>query len=944
MSHNKDRLKHLSIISSNVRGFQTNIGDLTHSFVIPQNADIVATVETFLNASVPENYGQISGYSQWYRRDRSTGNFGGIAVCFRKGLQAQPLSVDFPDQLELGFFRLWINTNEAILLCICYRPQWQGSEPVDYLHNNLDDLLHQFSCKHVIIVGDMNQHLVARPFEELLTVYGLCNHVDFPTHISGSSLDPVITDLPDDLISCCSLGTVGSSDHYVILTKIKIEITRDKAVTRTIWMWDKGDWLGFRKALEAVNWGSILSGEINEQVKALTNLITDLMYKYIPHKSYIVKPSDQPWFGYNCRVAAEAKSKAWIRYKNNQTRYNKELHLKACKEMKKVQKWAKNHWQRDLRQKLSGRSVGSKTWWNLVEQQQGFAPDDSIPPLNKADGSVAACGVEKAELLASFFAGKMKVPDPDRLPPAIPKQTNNRLATFTITEGEVKQLLLQVDVKKALGPDNISPHILKKCAYQLAAPLTSIFTTCLEQQTWPFLWKRARVVAVHKKKSRTAVENYRPISLLSVLGKIYEKIIVKRMTAFFEDNHLLSLKQFGFRKNRSTSDLLLQLTTKWNKSLDKGLCTYVVALDIAGAFDRVWHKGIIAKLKSLGINDNLLSLIQNYLQDRTLCVVVGGHTSKEYSIEASVPQGSVIGPLLWNVYFNDILHLIPEAYAYADDCTLTFTCNKENREATIKRINETLNLIVSWGKRWQVTLAPLKTQAMLISRKHESPDNNLPTIKLEGKVLPLQTSINMLGVQFDNHLTFTDHVKEIAAKCGRKLACIRRIAHLLDSNGCSVLYNSQVRSVMEYSPLVWSSCPPSHLRLLDRVQERARRLVEYKRQNVDPPIFFQPLQHRRDVSGLCVFFKVHKVRNAHLSSLCLPSAVMSNYNTRGSIDSRHELHVPFARTEQYLRSFHPRYSRLWNRFVRDINLDDLNTMQQFKTASHQWSLANNYII
>ena len=233
---------------------------------------------------------------------------------------------------------------------------------------------------------------------------------------------------------------------------------------------------------------------------------------------------------------------------------------------------------------------------------------------------------------------------------------------------------------------------------------------------------------------------------------------------------------------------------------------------------------------------------------------------------------------------------------------------------------------------------------MLISRKHDSPNNNLPTIKLEGKALPLQTSINMLGVQFDNHLTFTDHVKEIAAKCGRKLACIRRIAHILGSNGCSVLYNSQVRSVIEYSPLVWSSCPPSHLRLLDRVQERARRLVEYKRQNVDPPIFFQPLQHRRDVSGLCVFFKVHQLKNAHLSSLYLPSAIMSNYNTRGSNASRHELHVPFARTEQYLRSFQPRYFRLWNRFVRDVNLDDLNTMQQFKTAYHLWSLANNYII
>ena len=208
---------------------------------------------------------------------------------------------------------------------------------------------------------------------------------------------------------------------------------------------------------------------------------------------------------------------------------------------------------------------------------------------------------------------------------------------------------------------------MQKCAYQLAAPIASLFRTCLKQKKWPRLWKCARVVAVHKKKSRTLVENYRPVSLLSIMGKTFEKIIAKKMTAFFDENYLISDKQFGFRQNRSTSDLLLQLSTAWNKSLDSGKYTYVIALDIAGAFDRVWHKSIIAKLTSMGINGNLLMLVQSYLKDRALHVVINGHTSKEHSIEASVPQGSVIGPLLWNVYFNDILQLITEACVYADD-------------------------------------------------------------------------------------------------------------------------------------------------------------------------------------------------------------------------------------------------------------------------------------
>ena len=232
----------------------------------------------------------------------------------------------------------------------------------------------------------------------------------------------------------------------------------------------------------------------------------------------------------------------------------------------------------------------------------------------------------------------------------------------------------------------------------------------------------------------------------------------------------MSIKQFGFRKDRSASDLLLKMTSQWNQSLDCGEDTYVVALDIAGAFDRVWHEGLIAKLKSLGITDNLLELLSCYLKDRELQVVINGKSSSTYKIGASVPQGSVLGPLFWNIYFNDILHLIPEASAFADDCTLSFPCKDNDHKTTVIHINETLKSVLSWGNKWQVTLAPEKTQTMLISRR-ERP-SNLPDIKLETKVLTLETSINVLGIQFDHKLTFTEHVKILASRVAQK-TCLR---------------------------------------------------------------------------------------------------------------------------------------------------------------------------
>ncbi|XP_047471197.1 uncharacterized protein LOC125026661 [Penaeus chinensis] len=319
------------------------------------------------------------------------------------------------------------------------------------------------------------------------------------------------------------------------------------------------------------------------------------------------------------------------------------------------------------------------------------------------------------------------------------------------------------------------------------------------------------------------------------------------------------------RSQRWAPDLLLHLTTIWHQVPDTRKDTFVVAFDIAGAYDNVWHKGLASKLKSFGIDGNLLMLHEDSLQERTLRVVVNGLTSGEFLIQASVPQGSVIGPLLWNVYFNDILKLIPEAYAFADDCTLTFTCDTQNRA----------DAAVSTSK-----------------------------------------DINILGEQIDNHLTFTSHVKELAKYTARKLACIRRIAPLLDSKGYAVLYNSQVRSLMEYSPLAWLSCPPTHLALLDTVQNRAQQLVERKTPVNEPPTHFQSLQHRRDVAGLCVFYKIHKQNSSPLTSLRLPPADAPTYGTRNASNS----------------SFLSRYSRMWNILAQQTNLIYLDTLQLFKTA------------
>ena len=718
----------IRILSANLRGFRTNIGELTHSFVRKHQLDIVVTVETFLDRNCVTTCDRIPGYSHWIRRDRHEGQGGGIAVCHKDSLQMQLLQIQMPDMLEMMFFRIILADRGAALLCVTYRPQWQGSAPITFLTEHLDNIMATQNCQNCIIVGDLNQHLIQRAFTELTVVQGLANHVSFPTHIRGGSLDPVLTDLPEESVQCCQLDRIGSSDHNAILSKINLSPAREDDNPRVIWLWEQADWPAIQQALANTDWNTVLTGNVDQDVNTLTSTLTDLQQLHVPNRMYSTNSKDQPWFGYRCRVAADNKYRAWTRYKHHPTRHNKKLHNDACKLMSRTAEWAKRRWEQNLKHRINSNEVDAKQWWALVKARQGLITHERIPALDKGNQQLAISSQEKANLLASMFSSKMTTPDPNRQPPVLPRLCASSLQTLHLSEYTIKHHLKKINPKKATGPDEVSPRLLKNCANELSTPLTLIFQQCINSGSWPSKWKEARVVPVHKKNSKTDPQNYRPISLLSAINKIFESVIAEQLIAFLEEHHLLSPKQFGFMKGKSTADLLLLLSKSWHDNLDSGLATLVIALDIAGAFDCVWHQGLIAKLGQLGIAGDLLELLSNYLSDRSLSVVINGHTSSKFPVKASVPQGSVLGPILWNVYFNDLLSRIPTASAYADDCTLSRQFSRAETAEVITSTNQLLNSITEWGQRWQVKFAANKTQAMVISLSRED------TRLLQGKL------------------------------------------------------------------------------------------------------------------------------------------------------------------------------------------------------------------
>ena len=266
-----------------------------------------------------------------------------------------------------------------------------------------------------------------------------------------------------------------------------------------------------------------------------------------------------------------------------------------------------------------------------------------------------------------------KLPDTaqdDALPPFY-YLTDKRMPYFQTTPREIFLIINSLKVNKATGPDGISNRMLKLSAPSICQSLAIVFNQIISTGIFPIDWKKANVSPIFKSVDRQLVENYRPISLLSNVSKVFERVIYKKMYEFLNANGLLTSKNAGYKKNYSTVSQLLSITQKIYEGLDNNKHIRMVFLDASKAFDRVWHSGLFYKLAQLGIENQLLQLLRSYLKDRTQRVVINGFSSSWKPVSAGVPQGSILGPLLFLVYTNDIVNYIQsDINLYADDTSL----------------------------------------------------------------------------------------------------------------------------------------------------------------------------------------------------------------------------------------------------------------------------------
>ena len=503
-----------------------------------------------------------------------------------------------------------------------------------------------------------------------------------------------------------------------------------------------------RKALDSVNWERLFdSKNINEQVIALNETILDVFRNYVPNKYITIDDKDPVWMNGNIKSKIKTKNLLFKQYIQNGRFESDFVFLeKLITEINELISSTKNLYYENLAKKLNNPLLQAKTYWSILKSFYTEKKIPIIPPL-LVDNNFVTDIQMKADIFNKFFAEQCTPLKNNSVLPANQMfLTQSRLKYIDFNEDEILKIIRALNIHKAHGHDDISIRMIKICDKSLLKPLMLLFENSTKSFCYPDIWKRSNIIPVHKKNDKQLVNNYRPISLLPIFGKIFKKIIFDKIYSFLLEEKLLNLNQPGFRTSDLCINQLLAITHEIFEAFDcnPSLEVRSVFLDISKAFDKVWHEGLLYKLKSMGFSGELYNILENYLSGRFQRVVLNGQTSSWRPVLAGVPQGSILGPLLFLVYINDLPDgLKSNAKLFADDTSL-FTIVKDKNESAII-LNDDLQLISSWAYKWKMLFNPdpkKPVQEVLFSRKNQIQDH--PTISLN--------NIQVERTNFQKHL------------------------------------------------------------------------------------------------------------------------------------------------------------------------------------------------
>jgi len=758
----------------------------------------------------------------------------GAALYVKDSLLSKVLKSAVPFESSVWCSIPLIN-NDTLLVGVIYRSPSLNDEQCLQLNSVLQQMITK-SYSHVMIMGDFNYPDInwesqsvsvsvnnpASVFLNCCKDLFLCQHVSQPTHFRSQQhaniLDLVMTNEPS-MIDCVHYTEPVGNSHHLVLgwTFTAYGCYQEETVKR--YFYSKGDYVSLRETLMGVDWNNTLRDKSAEEMwDIISKHIVDATDTHVPHKTFTSQQTPRKPLWMNDRAFGKIRKKraAFNRYK--ETREGKDYleYAKARNAAKNEIRKAIRDYEKEIAMKAK---ANPKAFYQYVNTKTKSRT--RIADINSDDGHVLTTNRDKAELFNKFFSSVFTVEDTDHMPSVSTKPMLQSLCDITFTVSDIEKLLLKLNCNKSPGPDNIHPRILKECASVLSLPLWILFSSSLHEGKLPVSWKNAKVTPIFKKGSRADTANYRPISLTSVVCKTMEKLIRDSLLQHMINNGFLSDTQHGFVRGRSCTTQLLRVIDAITELYDRGADFDMVYLDFSKAFDSVPHQRLLLKLKGYGVGGPVLEWIKSFLSCRQQQVVVGGFESSWADVLSGVPQGSVLGPVLFICYINDMPDLITSLiYMYADDAKLLNKVCVDNAS-----LQSDLDTLCEWSMQWQLKFNIDKCKVMHFGVHNVQKQYTMPDYSGDVHFLNATVLEKDLGIWSDPSLKFSVHVTHVVNKANQILGLIRRSFTYIDSSLMKTLYVALVRPHLEYGNVVWHPFLKKDIELLESVQHRATKMV-----------------------------------------------------------------------------------------------------------------------
>ena len=840
----------LSLLHINSRSLNRNSNSISdYLSTLNHRFDIYGITESWFKESSDSNLIDLHGYiaENCVRRDRRGG---GATLFVNPGLHYSVRNDLQLNCADCDSLFIEMNNPNKIIVGIIYKPEYVDyNDFMSQLERTL--LIITRENKRCYIMGDFNLDLLkcdTRPkVNDFLNLFYSNNFfpcIDRPTRIvinenspSGYSISLIDNIFTNDTLQKIQSGVMITdlSDHFPVFSfSTNSSNHHPKSDPQFIDRRQlKPDNIkGLKNALSLVNWDFVLENKDPDSAynnfivkfNALMNIHCPIIRSKLSKRKTPIKP----WITKGLIKSIQTKDKLYKKYIKHPTINNKIIHTKYKNNLTQLLRLSKrNH----ISSEIELHKHNMKKMWGTLNNLLGRNRKQKLPDFFKNNDGIK---VTDSSAIASYFndfftnigsslADRIPPPDPNFTSPLKSFNIPSTMFLAPTSSDEVDKLVKKMKASTTTGHDGISSSLLKAVLPEINSTLIHIFNLSLSTGVVPSQLKIAKVVPIYKAGDSHHFNNYRPISILPSISKVLERIIYNRIFDFISKHNILCSNQYGFRPNRTTHMALNDFYTKVTEDLDNKLHSIGIFLDLSKAFDTLNHSILINKLSLYGIRGVANQWISNYLSNRKQFVVFNGKSSPPSNITCGVPQGSILGPLLFLLYINDLplCSDFPHYVLFADDTNILFSHKDPVLLENI--LNKELDLISNWFKLNKLSLNVTKTNFMVFKNKHSSRPCIEPKIKIDNTEITEVNTTKFLGVLIDNNLSWHSHTTHVSKIVSKYNGIIRKVRPYLPLTSLRTLYNTFILPYLNYCAIVWADKNNSHLHSLFLLQKRAIR-------------------------------------------------------------------------------------------------------------------------